>query len=146
MKRQAMARAKAEEKNGGLVILHASYKVDGGDELDTTIQLQFWTSRGTLELPPGSKKHLLGFYDVSTAITSDRNRAGETETQKSWWSFGADHTDSQEKVTTKAETHHNEPTLTVRYHFSGNEYEITIQDEEALILPNPKARVVKVDQ
>ena len=124
--------------------------MDGGDELDATIQLQFWTSRGTLELPTGSKKHLLGFYDVTTAIASNSNSSNKEKTMQNktswWWSLlGANQSD-EEKMSSRMKHHHNQPMLTVRYHFSGNEYEITVKDEEALHLPNPRAKLVKVDQ
>jgi hypothetical protein len=121
---QAQSRAKAEQAKRGLVIRQATYQVTGGDSWDVTAQLQFWIENSRLELPSCSKQNLLGFYNVATGSMND-------EDEGTWWpKFW-----KQSKSQTKSQT----PTLTVQYYFSNRLYEITILDNEPLILPSSKA-------
>jgi hypothetical protein len=124
MLRQAQSRAKAEHAKQGLVIRQALYQAPGGDSWDVTAQLQFWTENSSLELPSSSKQNLLGFYNVAPVINGD-------EAEGKWWAFWKRPCQSQSKSQT--------PTLTVQYYFANRPYEITILDEEPLILPSTKA-------
>lgn len=127
MQRQAQIRAKTEQAKHGLVIRRAVYHVEGGDSWDVTTPLQFWTDNSSLELPPSSKKDLLGFYNVASRVLSDED-AREAPWLKQLWG----HSD---KAESKAPT----PFLSVQYYFGDRLYEITIPDEEQLVLPSSKA-------
>ena len=124
MLRQAQSCAKAEQAKQGLVIRQAVYQVPGGDSWDVTSQLQFWTENSSLVLPSSSKKDLLGFYNVATGINGQ-------ESNDAWWA----QLWSRQKTASKMPT----PTLTVQYYFANRLYEITIPDDEKLVLPSSKA-------
>lgn len=123
MMRQAQSRAEAEQAKQGLVIRQALYQAPGGDSWDVTTQLQFWTENSSLELPCSSKQNLLGFYNVAARIHDD-------EAEGKWWA-------KLWKRPSKSKS--QTPTLTVQYYFANRPYEITILDEEPLILPSSKA-------
>jgi hypothetical protein len=127
MQRQAQIRAKTEQAKHGLVIRRAVYHVEGGDSWDVTTPLQFWTDNSSLELPPSSKKDLLGFYNVASRVLSDED-AREAPWLKQLWGH-------YDKAECKAPT----PFLSVQYYFGDRLYEITISDEEQLVLPSSKA-------
>mmetsp|Transcript_17338 Transcript_17338/g.42126 ORF Transcript_17338/g.42126 Transcript_17338/m.42126 type:complete len:480 (+) Transcript_17338:1094-2533(+) len=153
MKRQAMRKAKNEAERDGLVIQKAIYKVEGGDEWEVTIPIQFWVSHSSLTLPRGSKMSLLGFYDI-TATTKQKDKSEQNQlldSASSWWSARLrsvwnDLLDipSSQRVRTKsmklqgAKTR-RVPTLTVEYMFRGKVYKISIKDNEGLVLPSPNA-------
>lgn len=127
MLRQAKSRAKVENAKQGLVIREALYQVIGGDSWDVTTSLQFWTENSSLELPPSSKKDLLGFYNVAGVENNDQI------VNQSWLAqlWGEPTSVSESKAPT--------PTLTVQYYYAKRLYEITIQDDEPLVLPSSKA-------
>lgn len=126
MTKQAQSRAKQEQAKQGLVIRRAIYQVEGGDAWDVTNQLQFWTEDSSLELPPSSKKDLLGFYNVAG---SESNRSS---TNDSWFTQLWSYPDKEETRTAV-------PFLCVQYYYAGRLYEITVRDEEQLVLPSSKA-------
>ena len=153
MKRQAMRKAKSEAERDGLVIQKAIYKVEGGDEWEVTVPIQFWVSHSSLTLPRGSKMSLLGFYDITESATkkvkSESKQTSDSIT--SWWSSRLGsvwndlldipsskgvQTDSMKRQGDK--TRHV-PTLTVEYMFRGKVYKLCIKDNEELILPSPNA-------
>jgi len=124
MMKQAQSRAKAEQAKQGLVIRQATYQVPGGDSWDVTAQLQFWTENSSLELPSSSKKDLLGFYNVASSIEDKGSDVGLWE---QLWGMP------------KAEDKKPTPTLAVQYYYAKRLYEITISDDEPLVLPSSKA-------
>jgi hypothetical protein len=130
MSRQAKSRAKLENSKKGLVIRNAVYRVIGGDSWDVTTPLQFWTENSSLELPPSSKKDLLGFYNVAGV------KKNEEIVNPSWLAqlWGEPTLVSEPKAPT--------PTLTVQYYYAKRLYEITIEDDEQLVLPSSKAAPV----
>lgn len=144
MLRQATSRNNAEKETTGLVIVEALYSVTGGDEWDVTTQLQFWITRSTLELPSSSKQDLLGFYDVTTSLANlDEEPLQSQQTQSKWrrWMFWNvfESIGAGKKELAPVPV----PTLIVRYIFCNVEYEITVNDDEALLLPNPNAIVIQ---
>lgn len=132
MKKQAALRRKVEIEKRGLVINRAIYYVVGGDTWDVTIQLQFLTTKSSLDLPALPKENLLGFYDVGANI-SDNN---EKKPRKRWSFF--DFFFSEKESESKSIT----PLLAVQYDYAGVSYEIIILNTEPLSLPSEKARVV----
>ena len=143
MERQAKIRTEVEEKrNGGLVVRRAVYHVDGGDMWDVTIPLQFWVLDSSLYISDASKRHILGFYNVAESVAKKEENVSvpPRRTWSDWWAafWTPSHT-SKSSESLKAAS----PKLSVQYEMSGCTYEITIQDDEELILPNPKALVVK---
>lgn len=153
MSRQAKRKTREEKEKGGLVIHEAMYEKDGGERWDATVQLQFWVSaQSSLALPPKSKKELLGFYDLDTSVpeshTSSHNTPGNAT---SWWrtvwndlwvdnnSDTQDEPRSFNKNDGKSKGKGAPATLTVVYSFKGEEYTISVTDQEALQLPNPMA-------
>jgi hypothetical protein len=130
MLRQAKSRAKVENTKEGLVIRNAVYHGIGGDSWDVTTPLQFWTENSSLELPPSSKKDLLGFYNVACV------KKNEEIVNQSWLAqlWGEPTLVSEPKAPT--------PTLTVQYYYAKRLYEITIEDDEQLVLPSSKAAPV----
>ena len=135
MKKPAEEKRIREEKKGGLVILKAIYGADGGNELDVTVQLQFWVANSSLHLPSSSKRNLLGFYDVRGMLPE----ADVAFSRVSTWR-GYLHRFSWGLIQPKQrKTEGRLPKLTVRYKFSGGLYEITILDNESLFLPSPQA-------
>jgi hypothetical protein len=161
MERQAQRKTIEEEENNGLVIRKATYQVDGGDALDVTVQLKFWVTRSSLSLPAISKQYLLGFYNVAAVL--DKASKDHTDLTPSEYKFSAlwikvwndlwdatpqsplKHsfgTESSPPTSTKGPI----PTLTVHYEFKGERHLLTIQDHEALKLPNPLATTLLPDE
>jgi hypothetical protein len=140
MLRQAKRKKRDEEEKEGLVIHEAVYRVVGGDAWDATAQLQFWVTHSSLSLPAMPKHELLGFYDITAGRKKDD--ASKTSLAESWWRgawddlWDATATGSKSKPTLKKGP---VPTLTVRYDFRGQQYQMTVKDHEALMLPNPLA-------
>ena len=132
MEKPAEAKRQQEEEKGGLVILHAVYGVTGGDSIDVTTALMFWVVKGRLQLPSTTKSSMLGFYDVRheapLAIESGYVNACWKLWEKLWY-------DEKKESAVPFEI----PSLSIRYRWQGNLYEITVADNEALSLPTPNA-------
>ena len=148
MARQAKRKLREEIDKDGLVIHDASYTVEGGATWPVTIPLQFWVNQSSLSLPPRPKSQLLGFCSVSLTGSSD---GGETprEVPESpissmrWWKnvfndLINDPVASDRPLTSSGPI----PTLAVLYDYQGQRYQITVGDQEELVLPNPRAKKV----
>lgn len=120
-----------EETCNGLVIVKASYWIDGGESMDATIQLQFWVRDSKLRLPLTQKSDLLGFYSLVTA--SDLPSTNQFWYEK-WFPWLSADNQNDTKADDEAK-----PKLTVRYSFEGSVYDTTIDDTEELILPQANA-------
>jgi hypothetical protein len=149
MERQAKSRTAAEEKRGGdgLVIRKAVYHVDGGDRWEVTIALQFWVSDSCLELPASSKRGMLGFYDVTTSVSTESHSKSsllsKQRPQDSWWrGFWTLRQSSASNDKGKSLPATVSAKLSVQYDFAAQSYEITVHDHEELVLPNPRAMVI----
>lgn len=148
MARQAKRKTDEEVDKSGLIIHKATYSVKGGEKWDATIPLQFWVNRSSLHLPAKSKSQLLGFYDISIQEKATLNTLDRLESSSlglsSWWkSVWSDLLDSSlgpSQLQSVNGATRPTPTLTVRYDFQGQAYQITIRDEQELILPNPAAK------
>mmetsp|Transcript_36810 Transcript_36810/g.89372 ORF Transcript_36810/g.89372 Transcript_36810/m.89372 type:complete len:516 (-) Transcript_36810:1199-2746(-) len=138
MMRQAKRRKRDEAEKDGLVIQSAVYAAKEGDSWDVTVPLQFWVSKSSLSLPKTSKSQLLGFYNV--AAKKVRWKTPEAVVPLSWWQKSwNDLWDSTEEVGNSESFDTQLVSLRVTYDFMGASYTITVQDEEELILPNPRA-------
>mmetsp|Transcript_18380 Transcript_18380/g.27771 ORF Transcript_18380/g.27771 Transcript_18380/m.27771 type:complete len:513 (+) Transcript_18380:71-1609(+) len=131
MKKQADLRRKIEIEKNGLVINRAIYYVVGGDTLDVTRQLQFWTTKSSLDLPALPKQNLLGFYDVAASLPSNDDKHTK---QRGFFDFF-----SAEK---EGGCINRPPILAVQYDFAGLSYEIMISNNEPLSLPSDKAKLM----
>jgi len=127
MKKAAEARRDLEQEANGLVIVHATYFVEGGKRFDATIPIQFWVRNSHLRLSSSPKSTLLGFYDLVTPT------AAILAKRRPWWKLFWS-TTSTEQVPPNLV-----PKLLVRYSYQGDIYEITIQDTEPLLLPSERA-------
>ena len=135
MRRQARTRSNSEKESNGLIIQSATCflaeSTNPTVSLDVTIPLQFWVSDGMLELPVGSKKNLLGFFDI--AANHDKAKKADLETESifstKWWSGFA----RKQKRVTRAKA--MRPRLRVVYEFKGRRDEVLIDDEDKLVLP-----------
>lgn len=145
MARQAKRKKREEAEKEGLIIHRATYSVEGGEEWDAAIPLQFWVNRSSLTLPAKSKSQLLGFYDISTKNAEKEPDMAE-DTHPSigsvlWWK--AIWLDLLDRTTDPSPLENDSsgpsPTLEIRYDFQGQSYRITIQDKQELILPHPRA-------
>lgn len=140
MTRQAKRKKREEAEKEGLVIQKATYQVEGGDEWDATIPLQFWVTRSSLTFPPTSKSQLLGFYDVTADLKRNTEASITSSSPYSWNDMWRDLLDMAPKAATKStSTKRKCPTLTVRYDFKGQPYSMSVKDLEELKLPNPRA-------
>lgn len=135
MKRQAKSRMTLETENMGLVIHSATYFLSGSPDptttsFDVTIPLQFWVINGTLELPAGSKKSLLGFFDITTSQSQkDRKVKMNPIFSKKWWAGFV-------QIPGRAgHARAPRPMLRVIYEFRGNQDEVVVGDDEKLMLP-----------
>jgi hypothetical protein len=150
MVRQAMRKRREETEKEGLVIHEATYAVKGGDSWQVTIPLQFWVNQSSLALPPKPKSQLLGFYGVDIVesteeIETPREEKDSPSGSVKWWKdvlsdlMGSPSGNSDgPKVASSGPT----PALEVLYDYQGQRYQITISDDEELILPNPTAKKV----
>jgi len=129
MVKSSLASRAREEACNGLVILKATYWVEGGETMDATTQMQFLVKGSKLKLPPTPKSYLLGFY--SLAIASELSPAKQAW-YESWFPWLSS---KKQKESSAAAL----PKLTVRYSFNGSVYEITIDDTEELELPQANA-------
>lgn len=121
MMRQAKSRKAIEEKQAGLVIQRAVYFMDD-KSLDVTVPLQFWVTDSALKLPASSKRHLLGFYDMS--VENDA-----TPEDASWWAGFWTRDQSSKKNGRKT------PKLTIEYQYAGLSHSLTIDDDQPVSLP-----------
>eukprot|EP00977_Amphora_coffeiformis_P005809 scaffold1223_cov151-Amphora_coffeaeformis.AAC.2 len=145
MDRQAKTRMRTERENQGLVIQSATYFLSSTDHddrtsnnensFDVTTPLQFWVNDATLELPAGSKKNLLGFFDI-LAHHQVKDPSKERDLQvvdsiwtRKWW------TNFIRLPKRTAQTKVAKPMLKVVYEFKGRRDQIVIHDEEKLELP-----------
>jgi hypothetical protein len=142
MARQAKRKTREEADKDGLYIHQATYHVDGGDDWDATIPLQFWVTQSSLSLPPMSKSQLLGFYNISAEMKQKKDKQnrdttiGSSRWEETWRDLlDIGQADSRKSVPSKGAT----PTLTVRYDFKEVSYQITVMDHEELKIPNPQA-------
>jgi curved DNA-binding protein CbpA len=131
---------KEQKKEEGLVILMGRYEVNGGESIDVTIPLQFWVMDSALHLPSMSKSNMLGFYDVrpETPLKTKGLLTKSWQTLLNEYMFGRFGRDK------KAASRQQKalmliPTLTVRYRYGDDVYEITIFDHEELFIPCEKA-------
>lgn len=122
MKATAKLNMEREEQANGLVIYQARYFVEQGLSVDVSTQLQFWVRNGMLQLPAGSKSHLMGFYSLLEP---------RAKIKKPWWNKWAN-----------SKTISSVPRLCVRYASGDSTFEITIQDTDALFLPSDAAVVL----
>lgn len=136
MAKQANSRRATEEKKQGLVITKATYFCVGGDSWDVTTQLQFWTTKSSLDLPALSKQNLLGFYNVAAAAAASTASSAE---EPEWWEFWKP---KKSLRTSRLDSAARIPKLRVMYDYSGDSYDISIEDQEPLSLPSSKARRV----
>jgi hypothetical protein len=141
MARQAKRKKREEVEKEGLIIHSATYSIEGGEEWDATIPLQFWVNRSSLTLPPKSKSQLLGFYNIVTIKEESKHDLATPPATGSvlWWK--AMWLDSLDRPLPSSPERNSgpSPTLQVRYDFQGQAYRIKIQDEQELILPHPRA-------
>jgi len=144
MSKAADAKMKNEQKKeGGLVIMKAVYEVEGGDSVDVTVALQFWVISSSLHLPSLTKSNMLGFYDVRREVSMKI----ETDFWQACWMAALDFFNTGRKSSDdlKQQEHlerSSTPTLTIRYRYCGNVYEISILDHEELSLPSKKAMML----
>mmetsp|Transcript_16204 Transcript_16204/g.46558 ORF Transcript_16204/g.46558 Transcript_16204/m.46558 type:complete len:572 (+) Transcript_16204:25-1740(+) len=136
MERQAKSKRRRETERNGLVIDRAIYYIEGGDRLDVATQIQFWVTDSSLYLPPTPKSHLLGFYDVCSA---DKSKASQTKSSQltSW---------KQIKEGFWTESKAAVPILYIRYTHEGEAFEVSIRDEEELVLPSPSGVRVNLSE
>jgi hypothetical protein len=149
MQATASKKRAAEEASEGLVILAAHYglptaktpdpewfaasrdgdtELDGAGSLDVKVPLQFFVRDSRLDLPPGSKADMLGFYDVAAnpAWLFERPANGQE---------GAD----EPFPPTARKPRTQFPVLYVKYCFKGHVYEVTVDDLRPLELPSAEA-------
>jgi len=166
MSKPAEVKRTLEEGKKGLVIMKATYGVtvdrrrkgssnsggsgDGGCSIDVTVALQFWVANSALHLPATeTKSSMLGFYDLRNGGDNDGvdgdgdgedsliNGGGVWKAcQKIWQRMRYANEEGEEETQRRLR---RIPTLTVRYRFRDDAYEITILDHEPLSLPSDKA-------
>jgi hypothetical protein len=130
MTESALASRAREEACDGLVILKALYYVDGGESMDATIQIQFRVKENSkLQLPSTPKSHLLGFYSLAE---TPKGTFVKQSWYESWFPWLLRQTENDSNTPAS-------PKLTVRYSYLGKVYETTIEDKEALVLPQEDA-------
>jgi len=126
---QLMAKVAASKREeSDLVILKATYEVRNGDSWDVTTALQYWVINSRIRLNSGSKKSLLGFYDLTPNTRKDMNETNFLHRCLSYLGFSA--------VLRKV---YDGPYLVIRYKAGGEVFELVIEDECALELPDPLA-------
>ena len=120
--------------------------------LDVTVPLRFWVTESTLALPEGTKRDMLGFYDISLLSSSSSSSDEEEEKGDTLLSLPAGvyrsivsilasstRRKTVTSTTTTTSTTKNAravPFLTIRYHRAGRVYTATYEDEEAVTLPD----------
>ncbi|GKY91604.1 hypothetical protein MPSEU_000132300 [Mayamaea pseudoterrestris] len=138
MKFQANRRKTAEKQSNGLVINVAVYYTVK-EKLDVTVPLRFWVTDSSLVLAETTKSNLLGFYDMS----SERKHPNHHQHLKrsSWISgfWSKDDPTLNSSISSSRVT----PKLSVEYTYRGASYQLTVEDDEALVLPSDQARLVR---
>lgn len=129
MKKKADMSRRSEESKLGLVIENAIYSIEGGERLDVTVPLQFWVTESTLTLSPSSFGCMLGFYNIKRKQPRHAMKSGSNGFVSLLKYLLADTATHEEAM----------PILYVRYKFNLKTYEIYIPDNEALVLPSPRA-------
>jgi len=166
MTRQANIIAKKEDERGGLVIVKALYGVmdsntrqwirccagqrNGAEKtdenvwntMDGTTQLQFWVTDSSLHLPQQSKRHMLGFYDVSAFISEDEwtiQQLTECITPSTYYSRVLEW--YKETIWYRSKkTRDLIVVLSIRYKWRNKMYDVMFYDDEAVDLPCPLNR------
>jgi len=139
MKRKADTNRKVEEEKNGLVIVQATYGIEGGDRMDATVQLQFWVIDSKLQLAASSKGNMLGFYSIDDTCRKDE-AVQEGEGITSLFGLVALWKDLVYRDPRKEEK--KMAYLSVQYRFDDRLYDVTIWDNEILMLPSPRASMV----
>lgn len=145
----AEMKRRREETISGLVILKATYASTTSSSndvsLDVTEQLQFWVESSRLLLPPSKKNNLLGFYNLRAhdCPFSNRNLTSLSDewicTANNWLSclVGGGKDPNQ-----RCDSSDESVTLSVRYKYKGQVFEISVKDGEALQLPCNAATIL----
>lgn len=136
MCKQASRRTKEEKDKNGLIIREAIYTIQGGDEWDVTIPLQFLIKNSTLKLPARRKSELLGFYDLSAFSRNVHSLPVESNVP---WRIMLDDlfdwTPKNVLLRKKAVAELPSPTLLIRYEFKGQPFQLIVKDREKVLLP-----------
>ncbi|KAL7562138.1 hypothetical protein ACA910_016697 [Epithemia clementina (nom. ined.)] len=130
----------------------ANIEDEGGEEcLDVTVPLQFWVQQGQLELPAFSKRNLLGFYDPSRYTTTQQKQQSsaihnglsspQQQQQQRWWKGFVTRQAAMELSSDPQQQQQQQSPLElyIQYQSGGFLYEMTVHDEEGLLLPSPHA-------
>jgi len=142
-----------EESNNGLVIMKATYS-SLRTSVDVTHQLQFYVNASTLRLPPSSKSLLMGFYELVDGsinqLVMKQSKSSESTIYdiiyqwiykiNTWLNrlrIGGVDTHTKEEANRTEEKHH--VTLSVRYRYRKEVFEIVVFDTESLEIPNNRA-------
>lgn len=141
-------RIREAQKEGGLVILRATYWLELPPEegqlagrvvsMDSTPQLQFWVVSGKLALSSLPKSSWLGFYNLETENTRPKKLKSKMDWRiwRRWMQKG------RKKRRSSPEAEENIPQLTIRYRHGGYVYETTIGETEAVVLPSNKSQLL----
>jgi hypothetical protein len=169
--RQANIIAKKEGERVGLVIIKAIYGVmdsntrqwircragqrretETTDEIvwntmDVTTQLHFWITDSSLHLPHQSKRHMLGFYDVSAFISEDEWTITQPSQCITHSAFGRVFEWCKEKLRFKSKKSRDlMVVLSIRYKWRDKMYDVMFNDDEAVDLPSPFAQEVCISK
>lgn len=153
MGRQAKLRIENERTlQSGLVIEKALYYVEGREDSvwDVTTPLQFWVTDSRLELPPCSKRNMLGFYDIGDLdsekeadILSDGSKKDSynsiTSFLRGFWAY-------EQSTNGENMSSSSLPKLWVQYQHGSKFYEVEVFDDEELILPDAQAMQVSAER
>jgi hypothetical protein len=171
MSRQANIIAKKEDEQGGLVIVKAIYGVMDSNTrqwiqcradqrretettneivwntMDATTHMQFWVTDSSLHLPQQSKRHMLGFYDVSAFISEDDWTVPQPSQCITHSAFGRVFEWCKEKLRFKSKKSRDIiVVLSIRYKWRDKMYDVMFNDDEAVDLPSPFAQEVCISK
>lgn len=171
MTRQANIIYKKEDERGGLVIVKALYGVmdsntrqwircsagqrrgaENTDEyvlnkMDVATQLQFWVTDSSLHLPQQSKRHLLGFYNVSAFISEDEWTIQQSTECIIPSTYSRVLEWYKEKIWFKSrKTKDLIVVLSIRYKYRNKMYDVMFYDDESVDSPSPFAQEVCVNE
>jgi hypothetical protein len=119
----------------------ADVSLDAASDVDVTVALQFFVTKGRLALPAGSKADLLGFYDVSRGPWilyrphEQRNSQGRGGMEGLFGAF------TPARLLKRPLPEEQRPRLSVRYRYRREVYEVTVDDLAALELPGEESAV-----
>jgi hypothetical protein len=149
MKKKAESIRRSEETNGGLLIEHAIYAIENGDSIDVTVALQFWVYDSQLVLHGNNHTfgNMLGFYDIrstfrgmmSSEMNLDTDRTKKMsfiQTIKLLWETMMNSSDCDSDVSSIT------PYIHVRYRYNDKLYEVRVEDDHTLVIPNPQAKAL----